>query len=92
VENTISYNFTDNASKAFGSNLKNISGNFIIYGGDVNQDGFVDSGDMTPVDNDASNFMMGYIFSDINGDGFVDSADMTIIDNNAANFISMITP
>ncbi|MCK9616833.1 MAG: hypothetical protein M0R21_03255 [Lentimicrobiaceae bacterium] len=89
---SIAYNFSDNISKAYGNNQKEISSIFVIYGGDLNQDGFVDSGDMTPVDNDASNFMMGYIFSDINGDGFVDSADMTIIDNNAANFISVITP
>ncbi|MCK9616829.1 MAG: hypothetical protein M0R21_03235, partial [Lentimicrobiaceae bacterium] len=45
---TTNYNFTDNASKSYGNNLKNVSGAFVIYGGDVNQDGFVDSGDMTP--------------------------------------------
>lgn len=89
---TVNYNFTDNISKAYGSNLKNISGTYAIYGGDVNQDGFVDSGDMTPVDNDAASFVMGYLATDINGDGFIDSADMTIVDNNAASFISVITP
>jgi hypothetical protein len=47
---------------------------------------------MTPVDNDATNFAMGYLATDINGDGFVDSADMTIIDNNAANFVSAMFP
>jgi hypothetical protein len=88
----ISYDFTDAANKAYGNNLKNVSGAFVIYGGDVNQDGFVDSGDMTPVDNDAANFVMGYFPSDVNGDGFVDSADMTIIDNNAANFVSAMFP
>ncbi|MCK9616836.1 MAG: lectin like domain-containing protein [Lentimicrobiaceae bacterium] len=89
---TANYNFTDNVSKAYGSNLKDVSGTFVIYGGDANQDGFVDSGDMTPVDNDATNFAMGYLATDINGDGFVDSADMTIIDNNAANFVSAMFP
>jgi hypothetical protein len=62
-----------------------------FFSGDTNQDGFIDGGNMSPVDNDAVRFVMGYLVSDINGDGFVYSADMTIIDNNAADFISVIT-
>ncbi|MCK9618268.1 MAG: hypothetical protein M0R21_10590 [Lentimicrobiaceae bacterium] len=89
----INYDFTSAATQAFGSNMKQAAdGAWTFYGGDVNQDDFVDSGDMTPVDNDAANFTMGYVNSDVNGDGFVDSADMTIIDNNAAAFISVVTP
>lgn len=89
---TISYNFTDAATSAFGGNLKLVSGKFVIYGGDVNQDGQVDSADMTPVDNDSSNFITGYLSSDCNGDGIVDTADMTLLDNNSSLFIALIVP
>mgnify|MGYP001190437485 FL=1 len=88
----ISYDFTTAASQAFGGNLKPLSGKFVIYGGDVNQDGQVDSGDMTPVDNDASNFTTGYIASDANGDGTIDTADITILDNNSVEFVGAVTP
>ncbi|MBK6347370.1 MAG: hypothetical protein IPF68_15850 [Bacteroidales bacterium] len=89
---TISYSF-DTPAKAFGGNLLlMITGEYVIFGGDVNQDGSVDTGDMTPVDNDAAGFMFGYISSDVNGDGTVDTGDMTIIDNNAAGFVGSVTP
>lgn len=88
----INYNFTSSASQAYGNNLKFMSGKFLIYTGDVNQDGIVDSGDMTPVDNDATLFVTGYISSDVNGDGVVDTGDMTMIDNNGSLFISVASP
>jgi hypothetical protein len=47
---------------------------------------------MSPVDNDASNFVAGYVTTDVNGDGVVDIGDMTIIDNNAADFVIAVTP
>ena len=90
--NNISYDFSTAASQAYGNNLKNTGGFFVIFGGDVNQDGSVDTADMTPVDNDASAFATGYLATDVNGDGTVDTGDMTIIDNNAAGFVSSITP
>jgi hypothetical protein len=83
----------DHPTKAFGDNLlMMIDGKYVIYGGDVNQDGSVDTADMTPVDNDASAFATGYLTTDVNGDGTIDTGDMTIIDNNAAAFVSSITP
>lgn len=89
----LNYNFTNQASMAYGNNMLQMSdGKWALYGGDVNQDGFIDTGDMSPVDNDASNFASGYLATDINGDGMTDTADMTTIDNNAANFIGSITP
>jgi hypothetical protein len=88
----INYNF-DAPSKAFGGNLlQMITGQYVIYGGDVNQDGYVDTGDMTPVDNGSANFESGYLPTDVNGDGFVDTGDMTIIDNNSAGFVGAVTP
>ena len=90
--NSITYDFSTAASQAYGSNQKNIGGVYVIYGGDVNQDGYIDTGDMTPVDNDSANFASGYLNTDVNGDGFVDTGDMTIIDNNSAGFVGAVTP
>jgi hypothetical protein len=89
---TINYNFSGPA-QAYGGNLLLMAGGFYaIYGGDVNQDGSVDTADMTPVDNDAAAFTAGYIPTDANGDGIVDTADMTIVDNNSGDFITASTP
>jgi hypothetical protein len=89
---TISYDFSIAQSQAYGNNLKLMGSKWVIYSGDVNQDGTVDIDDMTPVDNDAASFISGYLLSDINGDGMVDISDMTIVDNNAAVFVGKITP
>ncbi len=88
----VSYNF-DAPSKAFGNNLTQThDGFFALYSGDVNQDGVIDTGDMTIVDNRSMEFSEGYQPSDLNGDGVVDTADMTIVDNNSSNFVSVIVP
>jgi len=65
---------------------------FAIFGGDVNQDGLVDSSDMIAADNDASTFVSGYVNTDVNGDGLVDSSDMIIVDNNSSEFVSIHKP
>jgi hypothetical protein len=88
----VNYDFTTAASQAFGDNLLLIGSAYVIYGGDVSQDGGIDTSDMTEVDNDAANYASGYINSDVNGDGGVDTSDMTIIDNNSANYIGTIHP
>ncbi|MBK6966695.1 MAG: hypothetical protein IPH20_23065 [Bacteroidales bacterium] len=89
---SVSYSF-DAPSKVYGGNLlQMITGEYVVFGGDVNQDGIVDTADMTPVDNDAAGFISGYNSNDVNGDGIVDTADMTIVDNNAAGFAGSITP
>ena len=88
----IIYSF-DGPVQAYGNNMLLLTdGHCVIFGGDVNQDGAVDTADMTPVDNDAASFGTGYLTTDVNGDGTVDTGDMTIIDNNAAVFVSSITP
>jgi len=88
----ISYTF-DQPSKAFGGNLLLMAdGYYLIYAGDVNQDGFVDTGDTTPIDNDQFYFVSGYVVTDINGDGTVDTADGTFVDNNQFFFIGSILP
>lgn len=89
----ISFDFTNSITKAYGSNMIAMGdGNYAFFSGDCNQDGYIDSGDITVVDNDAANFIIGYIETDINGDSVVDTGDFTIIDNNAAAFVQVIAP
>jgi len=89
---TINYSFNA-PTKAYGGNLLMMAdGYYAIYSGDVNQDGFIDTADITPVDNDTANYTVGYIDSDVNGDGITDTADMTIVDNNAAAYVGAATP
>jgi hypothetical protein len=89
---SINYDFSTSLTQAYGSNLKAMGGRYLIYGGDVNQDGSIDSGDMTPLDNDATSYLSGYLNTDVNGDGSVDSGDMTIVDNNGSDYISSKHP
>jgi hypothetical protein len=89
---TIPYDFSFSASQAYGNNMKLFGEKYVIYTGDINQDGIIDSGDMIPLDNDATAFLSGYVLTDLNGDGLVDSGDMILLDNNSAAFITKITP
>ena len=92
---TVNYNFTTAASQAFGNNMKQVDSSptrFAIYSGDVNQDGVVDGTDASVIDNDAFNFVKGYVAGDVNGDEIVDGSDAAVVDNNAANFVGKITP
>jgi len=86
------YDMTNSASKAYGDNLILKSGKYCIYSGDVNQDGTVDLSDLSLIDNDANNFVSGYVSTDVNGDDIVDLTDAAMTDNNALNFISKATP
>jgi streptogramin lyase len=88
----INYDFSNSAFNVYGNNVKPESGKYLIYGGDVNQDGIVDSGDMVPADNLATAFGTGYIPEDANGDGLMDSSDMILIDNNAEAFVGKVVP
>jgi hypothetical protein len=87
-----SYEFTNSGAKAYGNNLVLVGTKYCIYSGDINQDGIIDFSDLSIADNDAANFLSGYISSDVNGDNNTDITDLTIVDNNAFNLISKITP
>lgn len=92
---TIDFDFTTSSSQAFGNNMVQVNSNpdrFAIYSGDVNQDGAVDLTDGTLIENDAFNFVSGYVSTDLNGDNFADLADLSIADNNAFNFVSVEKP
>ena len=76
----------------YGSNMiSSNDGYFLIYGGDVNQNGLIESSDMTSIDNLASSFGYGFM-EDVNCDGQIGSIDMTIVDNNNSVFVSSIHP
>ena len=92
---TLKYNFYLGDYYAFGDNQINVDLSpvrWAIYGGDVNQDGTVDATDVSTIDNDAANFVSGYVVTDLTGDDFVDATDFAIADNNAANFVIAVTP
>lgn len=77
----------------YGSNLKaSGDGYFLIFGGDVNQDGVVDSGDYSGVVNGNFNYLTGYLPADINGDGIIDSGDYPIMVNNNFKYVGTIHP
>jgi len=93
----LSYDFTPADSQAFGSNMKQVDTSplkFAIYSGDVdtNRDGVIDGSDASIVDNDAYNFVTGYVVSDVTGDEVTDGSDAAIVDNNAYNFVTKATP
>lgn len=92
VKGSNSYDYTVSAAQAYGSNLVLKSGRYCNYSGDVNQDGAVDGADGGIADNDAFNFVSGYVASDVNGDNSTDASDLSIIDNNAYNFVGAIRP
>jgi hypothetical protein len=89
----ISYDFTNQATKAYGSNMKEMeSGIWALFSGDINGDGNIDNGDYSLWETDANNFESGDFITDLNGDGNVDNGDYSIWETNANNFIFKITP
>lgn len=90
---TVVYNMTDQASKAYSGNLREMMDNYwSVYAGDINQDGYIDTADFSDVDNAAATFVTGYTVTDINGDGYTDTGDFSLLDNNSALFIMARTP
>ncbi|HQY51952.1 MAG TPA: choice-of-anchor J domain-containing protein [Ignavibacteria bacterium] len=88
----MSYNFKTGIAKAFGSNMVVVSGQASFYSGDVNQDNVIDVTDLGDVDNDANNFISGYVNTDVNNDLAVDVTDAAYVDNNAFNFVGAVIP
>jgi hypothetical protein len=97
IQDTTVYDFSNSSISAFNDGinppLKNSNENdYLIYSGDINQDGAIDIFDMQVAENAASNFEFGYNVSDCNGDGSSDIFDMQIIENNASLFIFYSRP
>jgi uncharacterized protein (TIGR02145 family) len=95
VSNSLSYDFTNSASKAYGDNLILKGGKWCIYSGDVNQDSGVDILDLSAAYNDNLNGTPGFysnLPTDINGDTGTDILDLSIIYNNNLRGIGEVVP
>lgn len=89
----LNYNFISPSGQAYGNNQQLVSlGEYAMYSGDVNQDDAIDGVDLSIIDNDAFNFVVGYVVTDLTGDGIVDASDAVIADNNASNFVVKVAP
>ena len=87
------YQSFGNPANVYGGNLGlSIDDHYLIYGGDVNQDGVVDTGDFSSVVNEVFNYSSGCIFTDVNGDGITDSGDFTTLVNNSMNYVATSHP
>ena len=69
-----------------------MNGVYVIYGGDVNQDGVVDGFDLNDMDLDLTIGSSGYLINDINGDGVVDGFDLNAMDENLTIGVSALKP
>jgi hypothetical protein len=90
---SLSYDFTDAASKAYGGNLIQKGTKFCIYGADVNQNRFIDLKDASPIQNAINNYLMGYLLpTDATGDHIVDLKDSSVEFNNQSNYVQALCP
>jgi len=90
--NTLTYDFTTGSDKAYGDNLKLIGSNWCVYGGDVNQDGLIETSDVNSVFTDNINGASGYISTDLNGDMFTEIEDLNIVFTNNVLGVERKTP
>jgi hypothetical protein len=89
---SISYDFTIAATQAYGNNLTQVGTRWCIYIGDLNQDGYVNSIDLTSVNNDSYNLVRGVVNTDLSGDQYTNIYDYSIVNNNAYNLVQKHTP
>ena len=92
IANSLSYDFTTAADKAYGNNLKLVGSKWCIYGGDVNQDGFVETIDLNSIFTDNISGSSGYIPTDLNGDMLTEIDDLNIVFINSVLGIHKISP
>jgi hypothetical protein len=100
--NNTEYNFSDNVTKAYGSNMVQVDVNkWAFYSGDISdaatglpgiQDGVVESQDYADMENAVSVILTGYVYADITGDGVVESTDYSILENNVSTILFTIHP
>jgi hypothetical protein len=89
---SISYNFTNAISRAWGNNMVLVGSVYCIYTGDTNLDEYVDGFDLVITFNLNKQGSFGYQVSDINADGFVDGFDLVKVFNNNKKGVGMNTP
>lgn len=89
---TVSYDFTNDSSKAYGNNEIKVGSNWCVYSGELVKDGIIDVSDILDDYDDVLNITTGYYPSDINGDYITDVTDLLIIHNNSLNVVSVVKP
>lgn len=87
-----SYDFTVNASGAYGSNQILKGSKYCFFSGDVNGDGTVDLADLAIIDNDVFAVRTGYVRTDLNGDMITDISDLLYADNNSCRYVTLMRP
>lgn len=92
VGGSASYDFTSAQSKAYGNNLKLVSGKWCVFSGDVNQDGFVNSSDISLIYNSNVSGLQGYSVTDLNNDLFTEIDDLFIVYINSLAGVQKIIP
>lgn len=95
ISSTLSYNFTNNETQAYGNNMILKNGRYCLYSGDVNQDGGIDLSDLIATSNDNLDGTPGYysnLETDINEDGGVDLTDLIYVSNNNLRGIGVMIP
>ena len=91
--NTLTYDFSTAANKAYGNNQKQMQpGVFAFYSGDINQDKSIDAFDYLLLNPDIEEGFFGYYNTDLNGDGVVDLFDFLLLDSNITQGISTNDP
>jgi hypothetical protein len=76
----LNYNFTDLATKAYGSNMILVGTKWCIISGDADQDGSIGALDRSACWNDRN--LVGVYVTDLDGDGSVGALDRSIAWNN----------
>ncbi len=93
TSNSMTYDFTTAASKAYGNNMRLIGTKWCIYSGDVNRDGSINSNDLTEVYNSNVAGAQGYTPPDLNGDLYSEIADINIVfKNNTPGITRQVPP
>jgi hypothetical protein len=77
---TISYDFSDAATKAYGSNMKLLNtGVYGVYAGDVNQDGNMTPRDLSTLLTALKQGVEGYNLNDLDGNGNISPTDLSTL-------------
>jgi subtilisin family serine protease len=90
--NNLNYDFTTDSAKAYGNNMSKYGTKWVFYNGDADRNNVIDASDLSMMDNDAANYVSGYVSTDLDGNNFVDATDFAICANNAGEFVGTIRP
>ena len=97
------YDFTDDASKTYGGNLKNDNGKFLLWSGDVitagtsypatsEPDGMLNMDDEYYIYDSYNHGDFGYFPMDLNGDGMINQEDLYLQYFNYLQGVYTVTP